>query len=988
MKRVLLFSGFVLLLLNANAQNNNDTVANKSSVDSTSVISDTDVIIIESNCFPSFNANKFTYREKFSTDITKAMLGEFAGVQVITTNGQPGVASDIRIRGTNSVTGYIAPLYVVDGMPFYGDITSINPADIVSITVDKDINSLVLYGTQASNGVINITTKKGNAGIPRIDIGVSFGLNLAPQRYETVNDPKTYTELGWLGLYTAAVAIGQSPETAAYFANNNLFSPGGASPYYNPFDRTGKTLINQTTGKMFDDVGYRYVPEKWSDYLLRTGKKYETNASISGGTNKLNYYTSFGFIKDEGYYQKSDFQRINALANLGYNPFKWLDIKLKVAYNNSVLNDPCQGDNNNSGFIFLNGMPPIYPVYYHDANGKTVIDPRTGKPKYDFGVESGQNRPFGYGINPVALLQLDKSISNKHNFLIDNWWEVKFYKDLKFVATIGFNYQAGTQTKLQNPFYGDAEGIGRISKLLDTNIDFESQQMLQYQKTIADVHNLDAFVAHYLSFNNYSYVFGEGSYLYNPYSLDFSNAALIDDLEGATNKSARENVSAQVRYNYDEKYFLNANISYDKSSIFAPKNRWFLSWAVGSAWNIGRENFMKPSRHWLSELKLNFSYGVIGNENFYYGYTFFALPDAKRERGNVYNAGISANIKRHTLDIEVDFYDRTTQNLFFPIRWGFSFIPTYDGSMNNRGFELALRGIAVNTRNIGLSWRLNLAHNVSKMLKMPTEFRWGEWREIISYQKGRAWDTWYLHQYAGVSKDGQSMWIGYYDKNNKYYPDGTIMYINDPYYYLNMDVASGGKEHPNAVLVADTVTNYQNAGYSFVGKKVSPDVFGGFGFDFDCYGFNISATFAYQIGGYGYDIVYANLMGDNQFGAYGWHKDMLKAWNPMKENNNTDVPRLTGGLLSDAWYANSGSSRFLTSNSALQLANLTFGYNFPQKIIRKIFINRLNISAACNNLLLASKRKGYNPFTILDDTSIFGQYAQGVTLNVGLKVEF
>ena len=953
-KKILCIGLFILCLTNATAQIDNDTIENNDSIE----------VVLVPPAPPKKLRNEIRYYGTLPfTDLTKAVAGRLAGVRVITETGQPGIASDIIIRGVNSINGSTAPLYVVDGMVYNGDITAINIEYIASLNVLKDINLLLLYGTQAANGVIDIKTKEGFSGIlkrPKVDVDVKFGFNFAPQRHEIITDPKTYTELGWLGYYTGSIINGRNHTDAANFASNILFSHYGVNEYYNPFDKEGKFLINPVTGKMFDDVGYRYTPEKWSDYLLRTGKKVETNASISGGNEKFIYYAFFGFIKDEGYYLKSDFQRINALANLEYNPLKWLDITLKVAYNNSVLNNPCQGNNMNNGFSFINGIAPIFPVFMPNTK------------EYDFG--DVHNRNYGWGINPLAALENDLCRTTTDNLLLNNSIKIKLPLGFSIISDIGYNYSNADLNEIINPFYGDAAGIGRQGRTNNVYHHLTARQILRYDNTFKDIHEINIFAGHETILEEFLYSEKASTILFGS---EFG-------VEGSTNMFRKDRFFAGAKYNYNERYFFETNTSFNKSSVFTKENSWFGSWSVGGAWIISREYFMRESKKWLNHLKINLSYGVVGNDNF--TFIVFDGSDLKPEKNNIFNAGIEGRIKKF-FNIEIDFYDRTISNLFsisyVPPSLGWGSSVRNSGSMKNRGVDFLLSATLVRTGNIQLDVRANANYHFSKMLNLPKEMRWGKEQEMImcgSIAKGHAIDEWNMPEYACVDKQtGEPLWYAYQNE--------TGDYINDVYHYLNEDNADGELIHKNETLIKTTTNKYYNAAYNYTGKKASPDVFGGFGFDFDCYGFNLSATFAYQIGGYGYDNIYALLMGDQRFGEYAWHKDMLNAWNPITENYNTDVPRMTAGMTYNASYANAGSTRFLTSNSALQLANLTLGYDFPQKYIKRIFLNRLNISVACNNLLIASARKGYNPFTFYSQNNR-GQYLQGATLQMGVKVVF
>jgi len=976
--------------------------------------------------------------KKNPSDITKALAGEFAGVQVVTSSGQPGTTANIRMRGINSVNAGTSPLYVVDGIPYYGDISSIDPSDIASTTILKDATATALYGSRGANGVILITTKKGTAGTEgKIDVDVKFGLNmrLIPL-YETINDPKQYTELGWQGFYTNSFK-GNNHSAATTFANNALFrnvdydAKYGVSVNYNPFDTEGKFLINPETGRFYNDVDYLYRPENWAKHIFHTGKKYEATVKFSGGSEKVTYYTSFGFLNDEGYYIQSDWKRFTARSNVDFEPKKWLKGNLNLAYAYNIINSPGQGDNMNSGFQYINGMPPIYPVYQHarfvgyDAKGKSIYertkdpiyDPIIKGPAYDYGLYDDWGRPFGTGINPAGALQLDKELTNAHNLDGSSVWEVQFYKDLKFMAYVGFQYYGGLTSELTNMFYGDAEGLGRIDKSTVSYMNLVGLQMLQYQKTILDDHNIDAFIAHNASMDNYSWSQGYKSQLFNPYDLEFSNAAVLDGLYSGKHKEMRESYLGQIRYNYKETYFINFNGNLDASSNFAKGYRWGKFGSVGASWTVTKEKFMKDTKSWLTNLRLRASYGVAGNDGIgdfrytdLYGlsvidkqpaiyWAYKGVDSITWERSNILDIGLEITIKKDRLKLEVDYYNRVTNKLLFPRpvapSLGYTSILSNDGSIKNAGIDWMITSKVVKTRNVELSLRLNGNFNRSKVLALPYEMRFGDRRQQImsgSLAVGHALDEWYFRSYAGVDPEtGESQWIQYYDENVD--PDGVKdTYIIDVYTYTHQDTEDGSLLYPDADIRTKITKNMSKAGYNFIGKRRGPYVYGGFGIDFTAYGFELSAMFNYQLGGYGYDNIYAQMMGDEAYGQTSWHKDMLGAWKhenyPGGGNTGTNVPRLTGGLGQYAPYANYLSDRFLTSNNAFQISNVKLAYYFPKRWIKKALLNSLSVWVSGDNLYVASARKGYFPFASFSGTNHRSQYVPLSTFLGGIKLQF
>ena len=985
-----------------------------------------------------------TIEKKNPSDITKALAAEFAGVQVVTSSGQPGTTSSVRIRGINSINAGTSPLYVVDGIPYNGDITSIDPSDIATTTILKDATSTALYGSRGSNGVILITTKKGTAGAEgRIDIDVKYGFNmrLIPL-YETVTDPKQYTELGWQGLYTLYSKTNHN--TAVNFANENLFGGVyGLSPNYNPFNANGNELIGED-GKFIPGIDYLYKPESWAKHIFSTNKKIEATIKFSGGSEKTTYYTSFGFLNDGGYYIQSDWKRFNVRSNLDFEPKKWLKGGLNISYAYNKLNSPGQGDNMNSGFQFVNKMAPIFPVFQHayfdeSINPETgkpigwvrtkdpVTDPILGGPAYDYGmygtqevVDEGGNvhvfegwgRPYAATINPAGALRLDKDVTSWHNLDVSSRWELEFYKDLKFIADAGFQYDGGDVSRLNNMFYGDAKGLGRIYKYYISNMSLSSTQVLKYQKTINDYHQLDALVGHSASWQNYSMAYGGKSGLYNPNSLEFSNASVLDALESNSYVEVRESFIGQIKYSYNEKYFFEINGNLDLSPNFAKGHRLGKYGSVGASWNITREGFMKNTKSWLSNLRVRASFGIAGNDGIgQWLYTdlytlsvidklpaiiwaYKGSPNLTWETSRILDAGFEASIKKDRLKLEVNYYYKKTDNLLFPYTvppsLGYGYYYTNDGAISNQGVEWLITAKVVKTRNVELAIRFNGGFNRGMMLALPHETRFGEQRRQImsgDYAAGHALGEWYLPEYVGVDKDGQALWVMYTDEN-KDDPNANGNYITDVYMYLNQDTEDGSLLHPNPKLEKTTTTDYNKAGSNFLGKRRYPDVIGGFGIDFSVYGFEISALFNYWIGGYGFDNNYMSLMEDAIFGETAWHKDMLNAWNPLTGNTNTDVPALTGGLGTYATYSNAPSTRFLTSNTSLQIANVKVAYYFPQKWIKKALLNSLSIWVSGENLYAFTARKGYFPFAAFSGTNNRSQYVPGSTILGGIKLQF
>ncbi len=978
--------------------------------------------------------------KKSPSDITKALSGEFAGVQVATTTGQPGTTSSVRIRGIASLNAGGGALYVVDGIPYGSDIASIDPADIVSTTVLKDATATAMYGARGANGVILITTKKGTAGSEgKIEVDVSAGVNmrLLPM-HDVITNPEQYMELTWLGLknfvYANREGLGRprmTQEQAGNFASrgiwlDSLFSGVGIPRVYNMWDT--RNIIDSKTGKFKDGVNRKYTPESWEKEIFNNAPRFSAGIKLSGGADKTTYYTSVNFLSDKGYYINSDFKRLTALSNLDYSPKKWLTANFKAQYAYSTANDGGQRSNMNNGFAFVNQIPPIYPVFARDINGNYEVDPYTGGKAYDYGA----NRPYGAGINPAGSLQHDRSYTEQHNLaLMSNlrFEFVEFVKDLVINITNGYSYYNATSTNLTNMYYGDGAGVGHISKQKTDFMDFTTRQQISYRKSFGGLHNLDAMLGHDFRTYETKAMYASKSELFKPDDLELSNAAMTKAATSVASDRKSESYIGEVRYNYDEKYFAILNGSVYGSSFFDKGHRYAPFWSVGASWNMHKESFMSGARSWLSNLKLKASFGTIGNDeignyNYYNMYAIGSLngkptilwaskaqPELTWETSYKFNTGIEFEIMKGRLYGELEFYNDQVVNTLAtrPVApsTGNSSTAVNEGVFRNYGVELLLKSNVVKSRNFNLDLRFTLAHNDAKVVKNPKDLIDNVWVPMPikgGYIEGQSIGAIYIEHYLGVDpKTGFGLWEHWYDENAT--EDYGKLYISDTYGYENSYTVKNGEvvkkyrnfdddgnELPQNIKKGQTSYAYYAASV-LIDKNLFPDIYGGFGLDISTYGFDISASFDYIIGGNNIDGVYATLMDDDKPGTMGMHKDIVNAWSP--ENPNSDIPMLLGGFYAPidedmSYYASfSGTGdRFLTTNTGLRLANVRVAYNFPKKTIEKIKMQSLSLFVQGDNLFVVSARKGYNPFSGLYGGSGAYRYSPLSTILGGIKLSF
>ena len=985
--------------------------------------------------------------KKSPTEISKALAGEVAGVQVVTTTGQPGEAASVRIRGIGSLNASSAPLYIVDGVPYEAAyISTIDPGDIASTTILKDATATSLYGSRGANGVIVITTKKGTSGEQgRIDVDIKYGANmrLLPM-YDVITDPQEFVEMAWMSLYNAS---SRATETGkATDAGNMLFGPKGIPEPYNLWQivnpdgtintNPGGTKLIGNNGKFLGaEDGIQYKPGmdnllSWRDAIFRVGQKFDATVKISGGTEKTTYFTSIGYLKDEGYYIGSTYDRFTVRSNVDFQPKKWLKGNVNMAYTYSVQNRAGQGDNMNSGFVYVNQMAPVFPVFLYNTDGSIQVDPKTGGDAYDYGMFEGYGRPFGSGINPAGSLRYDRDNIIQHYVMAGGSLEFKLYKDLKLTINANLQYRGAKEAEFTNTYYGDAGGIGRIAVEKDEQMWITAQQLLEYNKTFNE-HSIRAMVGHETQVARSSWNYGSKSHVAVPdgeNALEEGNAIQNTTITSATNSTALESYLATVSYIYNERYGITGNYRADGSSKFAKGHRWGHFGSVGATWMFTNETFMEGAKDWLKDGKLRLSWGVLGNQggistqlyqDLYtieyvdgeVGYVWAQKgnPDLTWERSQIIDLGLEFGINKY-VDAEIDYCWKYTDNMLFyrpvPPSLGYSSVPINGGAMQNQGVELQFDIHAVDMRNVKLDIRVNGAHYSHKITKLPEYLETDE--DMImagSLAVGHSPYDWNLPEYAGINEKGEAQYVGYYDPslggfggansadNLQIYGRSGNNYVANVYEYMQKYYPGKKVEDVLATqLISGNDSRY--AGSNYVGKSRIPGFAGGFGIDLEVHGFSLSATCSYGIGGYGYDVVYAELMNSDKIGKCNWHVDMRNAWNSLMTDEQkaavvaqgvNAVPRLSNGA---DLYANMASTRFLTSLSFLSLNNIRVGYKFPKKWMEKIKFKSMDIYVSADNIALASARRGYNPMASFTGTSDSYQYTPLSTVMGGIKFQF
>lgn len=907
------------------------------------------------------------------SNVTQALSGAVAGVQTLSSNGQPGVSASVRIRGVGSINAGTSPLYVVDGVPFDGDISSINVSDIESMTVLKDAASAALYGSRAANGVIIVTTKRGKSGVAKVSFDGRIGVNSrATQNYDVLQNPATYIEKAYEAIFNGAYyKQGQSAEQANLYANQTLPTKGNGGLGYNIYTTpTGERLIgmngkinpNSTLG--YSDGKYYYTPDNWADETFENNMRQEYNLSVSGGGEKLTYYASLGYLDDSGIIPNSGFTRYSMRAKGEYEVKEWLKVGVGMSYVNSDSRYPGEQTNTSSSgnaFFMANMIAPVYPIYIRNADGSLMIDPR-GQKVYDYGdgTQSAGNRSFMSIANPVGALLYDTE-----EFLADifstNWYATAtIVEGLKATGRIALDVDNTRYNSVGNPYYGQSASYGgTVYQYHYRTMGLDTQFLLTYNKTFNNVHTVDAM----LGYDGYSfksqYIAASGQNMYSP-ALGVVNNTINNRIGyGYANSYATAGYLSRINYDYDEKYFASLSFRRDGSSRFHKDNRWGNFWSASAAWVMSKEDFIRHLT-WIDLLKVKASFGQQGNDNIgnNYAYTdqyqmtgadgvfsdgklyYKGNKDLTWETSNSFNLGVDFTLWKGKLDGSIEYFSRQTSDMLYykPVAptAGYDKIPMNIGSMKNSGVEIDLKSTLVDTRDLVWDINLNATFLKNKIRKLHPDLN----GELIDgsriYREGESMYNFYLVKYAGIdSETGEALyWAkkteGSTDK------DAAGVEVDEEYKTRLHTVASDNKKMTGNML---------------------PTVYGGFGTSLKFYGFDASLQFSYQLGGKIYDSGYQYLMhgGNTNYAGRNWHKDILNSWS--ESNKNTNIPR----VCAQDNYTISTSDRWMTSSDYLSINNITIGYALPSRILKSFGVEKLRIYCAADNIAVFSARAGLDP---------------------------
>ncbi len=923
------------------------------------------------------------------SNLGKALEGAVAGVSITSSSGTPGSAASIRIRGIGSINASQEPLIVVDGVPYEGSLNSIPTHDIETMTILKDAAANSMYGARGSNGVIMITTKSGKTGKMNINFDARYGFNTrGVGNYDIITDAGEYYEMMYESYRNSLIDqmgyAGASQYAAEHLIDGNL--------KYNAFQGVADNeLINPLTGKLNPNATTKKWSDDWTEDPFKNGSRQEYNVTVSGGSEATKAFASLGYLKDEGYMVGSGFERYNGRVKVDQNIGKYIRVGGNVAYAHTDYRTFGDTDSNYSNiFMFSQSIAPIYPIYLYKKDGSLWLDDN-GNRQYDWGTE--YNRPYSAEQNPLAAAEANIQRNERDNVNTRGYFEATFLKDFKFTVNIAYDVFNTWYTELMTPIGGDAKSVGgrgyketsrrgalNVNQLLDWNHEFGK-------------HGIHVLLGHENKNDKYRYMYGHMTNFSDVTNPEFSNASQYQELTSYTTEYALEGYFAKAEYDYSDKYYFTASIRRDGSSRFGEDNRWGTFWAVGASWRLKEESFLKDV-NWLNNLKLKISYGTQGNDNagLVHNYSdlyridrvdgspafskvFRGNPDLTWEKSRNFNTGIEASFWNR-LNVNFDFFIKDTRDMLYQSPLAASegnpnYIYRNEMNMKNTGIEFEVNGDIIKTRDIRWNAALNLTHYKNELTKLPDSKPASEYPN--GYQASAYWRKlggtlydFYRYEYVGVDPTNGLPQYNHYT----YETDASGNVVRD----------ADGNEVVKSIEIVNTTSE---ATLRQTGKSAIPDLTGGFSTTLNAYGFDLSISTAFQIGGWVIDSQYAGLMTSGSNGE-NFHKDMFNRWTPA--NTHTDIPILY--FENQNMGIDAASDYFLTKASYFSLKNITLGYTLPKKWLARTPISNVRVYLTGDNIWLASKRKGLDPRQYFDGTTGYGAYSALSSYSIGLNLSF
>lgn len=901
----------------------------------------------------------------------EALAGRLAGVQVSSTEGQPGSAINIIIRGNNSITQDNSPLYVIDGFPAENPNNGLlNPADIESITVLKDASATAIYGARGANGVIIITTKRGKIGIPTLSYNGYYGIQKNIKTIPVMN-PYEFVKL--------QKEIGVNMDST-YLAN-------------------GVTVDDYKNVKGID----------WQGQLYRNAPMMTHNLSLTGGTEKTRYLFSGNMFNQNGIVINSGFKRYQGKMNLDQT----VNDKVKVGVNAVYTMTQTYGTQvSASSLSSMNNL--LYSVWgYRPAAPLHPAASASGDDYEDELTDDIVNSGTDYRLNPIIVAQNEYRKNYVNNLLANSYMDYNILKNLRLRVTGIFNKTIqhndafnNSKTRSGNP--NTVYGVNGSVIYYETS-NFLNENTLTYDNTFNEVHKLTVMLGFSDQQNRYETHGMSANQLPNEQlGLNGLNLGVPQPVVSSSSEWSAASFLARAIYSYKDKYLLTMSLRDDGSSKFKAGKRWSLFPSGAFAWRVINEPFMEKL-HFLTDAKLRVGWGQTGNNrvsdyatystmNFpvtgYYSYgngleiggypSGLASEDLQWENTAQTDIGLDLGFLKNRISFTADYYKKITSKLLLyadlPPTTGYGKAYKNVGKTSNEGLELALTTVNVQTKAFSWTSSFNISFNRSKVLGLTQN------QETLTSTMG--WDSFFgdplylarvgqpLGQFYGYIFDGLYQ---YSDFNLQ--PNGT--------YVLKDDRPTNGNTRANIRpgdirykdLDGDGVVNANDR--TFIGRGF-PIHFGGFSNNFRYKNFDLNVFFQWS---YGNDIYNANRQ-NFETGNKSWlnqYASFENRWTP--DHTNTNIPRAGGQ------YGYMYSTRVLEDGSYLRLKTLSLGYSLPAAWLKKVSVRSGRIFVSAQNLVTWTKYTGSDPEVSINYSALtpgfdYSSYPRARTMTAGLNLTF
>ena len=938
--------------------------------------------------------------------VDNALKGLAAGVNVTSASGQPGASPRVRIRGTGTINNS-DPLYIVDGMPIEGGIDFLNPTDIESIEVLKDAASGAIYGARAANGVVLVTTKRGKIGKATINYSFSQGWQSAWRKRDVTS------------------------ATDYAIMQNELRVNGGQAPLYaDPYNLTDQN------GNAINGFG-----TNWQDLVFNDNAPVQNHElSISGASEKLNYYLSLGYYDQEGIvggnYGQSNYQRLTLRSNNIYNVFdaekerSFLN-KLDVTVNLAYTRVKSTGISTNSEFgSILGSALYLSPILTPTVTDKALASQMHNYYEEDMGYElqraadgsyytiPGSFGSYGEMNNPLAMLNLNPTTNWSHKFVPKFTIDLQLWDNLKYhfnysVDMSFWGYDAATLSKYYHS--GNAKGEHTAaSAQWNKGTNWQIENTLTYDKEFGR-HSIGIVIGQSAMKNKGDYVGAERWNIINlekPY-MSYTNSNVIYNVDSETGKllgtpyaefsgwggpNVEHRLSSlfgRISYNYDEKYMLQATIRRDGSSRFGTNNKYGTFPSVSVGWNIMNEKFMEKTRNWISNLKLRASWGKNGNDNIGdFRYTvsnamgnnvLFGNPVVKQigsKASTTANPSIKWEESEQT-DLGLDFG-------FFNNALTFT-VDYYIKKTNGMLIEMPIPSYVGESKPIG-----NVGDMENKGFELELGYKWHIADARFSVKANATYTKNTLKNLGNesgfIDLDGVQGFSGgslARGSNGMPFPyffgyktNGIFQNYDEVNAYKN---AEGGLIMPNAKPGDTRFVDVNGDGQITSDDRTkigngTPAWNFGLNFNAEWKGIDFNAFFQGVADADVFDATYRSDVGAGNYPTW-----MLGRW--TGEGTSNKYPILRAGDSSN-WQV---SDLYICDGSYLRLKNISLGYTLPQSITRMAFIERLRLFVMAENLITWTKYWGFDPEISSGGRSLGidkGIYPQARTYTIGLNVTF